>query len=421
MFNLYFQRLAPLVCAMATAFLVMLTVFVANGAKAQENNDAADEPPQILTTDLAQENKATAETMTVNFVFVDDNHITKITINGEEQQFEPSDTVMIAKELTFSRPQTLVVVEATDENGNTRKRSYLVYAHDYKLIEKEDKPFVTATMGWEYDTNPTKEFKQLIPIPGLDELEAGDNKPDSRLFLKVSGGGSTGPWSAFGGVTAIRYKQQVYDNFNVDVFFLGGQFAHDTGFFIRYIFADVDLGGYDYSYQHMVVPGWQLKSEEGQDESIQRLMLELVYKDFSRSEQGDDLQYALIWEIDNANKITMDESNASVSLGYSHEGTSEGFEVTEYNFVKGAVGFKSSWDNGFLLDSNMGLQIRQYLYDIPVAGDKRMDMILNGFIAPGYQFANNWKGSLSLRYMANISNKTQYERGLYGLKLEGSF
>ncbi len=87
------------------AWCAALWMCVAFTATAQEN-----EAPQVLTSDLALRQVVTSEKLTVNFVIVDDDKVVKVTIDGEEQNFTPEDTVILVKEFTFSTGRRVINV-----------------------------------------------------------------------------------------------------------------------------------------------------------------------------------------------------------------------------------------------------------------------------------------------------------------------
>ncbi len=108
--------------------LAMMACTAAN-AWAQGEEERND-PPEILTSELALRTLLETERLEVTFVIVDTDTITEVTIDGEPQDFEPGDTVLISKEFVFDQPETLVRVSATDEAGQTRTVTYTVYLTD---------------------------------------------------------------------------------------------------------------------------------------------------------------------------------------------------------------------------------------------------------------------------------------------------
>jgi len=103
---------------------------VEDDTELDENSD--DEAPQILTSDLARKQEVEEKKMTVSFVIIDSNKIKSILIDGENQSFEPSDTLEVVKEFEFEPGLNQIEVVAIDMSGNQRKRSYLVVYNQAK-------------------------------------------------------------------------------------------------------------------------------------------------------------------------------------------------------------------------------------------------------------------------------------------------
>ncbi|MCH8882294.1 MAG: hypothetical protein IIA41_02210 [SAR324 cluster bacterium] len=108
-----------------SAVLLALALCAWAAPAAAQDEAEESQAPQILTSDLARRHVLTEDRISVDFVIVDSDNIVRVTINGEPQQFTPSDTVLITKEFVFTEDRTVIEVTATDEQGNERVRKLL--------------------------------------------------------------------------------------------------------------------------------------------------------------------------------------------------------------------------------------------------------------------------------------------------------
>ncbi|HEX7926532.1 MAG TPA: kelch repeat-containing protein [bacterium] len=94
----------------------------------QQPSDAEDvgQGPQILTSDLARRQSVEQETLTASFLFVDEQPIVDIRINGEPQKFTQDTSVIILKQFDNKKEQQVIEVAATNVAGKTRQKSFLV-------------------------------------------------------------------------------------------------------------------------------------------------------------------------------------------------------------------------------------------------------------------------------------------------------
>ncbi len=74
-------------------FLLMMSFY--STAYSEEQEISKNDPPQILTSDLALKQMIEDPVKVVSFVIVDSDNITEVTINGEKQEFMPAPVVEI--------------------------------------------------------------------------------------------------------------------------------------------------------------------------------------------------------------------------------------------------------------------------------------------------------------------------------------
>ena len=214
--------------------------------------------PQILTSDLARRHILTEDRISVDFVIVDSDNVTRVTINGEPQQFTPSDTVVITKEFVFTEDRTVIEVTATDEQGNERTLQYFVFRPGAQVAAEEPglNYFVRVSLAFEIDDNPSNDLSSPIDIEGVDVegVVPDDEQEDSRFVVQALGGVIGDRWNAFVGVLSQNYSKSENENFNTRMIFLGAGYragaASESAFVARYLFNDTDLGSFDYAQQH---------------------------------------------------------------------------------------------------------------------------------------------------------------------------
>ena len=82
--------------------------------------------PQILTTDLIQKQKVSEDRLQASFVIVSDLKVVKVTVNGKPVKINPGDTLVVQQEFGFEQPETIISITATDAEGRSRTKNYMV-------------------------------------------------------------------------------------------------------------------------------------------------------------------------------------------------------------------------------------------------------------------------------------------------------
>lgn len=395
--------------------------------------DPATQPPQVLTSDLYRRITVESRRLTADFVVVDSDTITEVTVNGEPVEFEPADTVTFTRDFEFTRRQTLIEVSATDEQGNTRTRSYLVTLPGAEPAPGREPAGVRLAarvdLRYEVDTNPSNDLSTPVPIEGVDVegTVPDEEQEDTRTTLQGTLGAVAGPWSVFGGAVQQTYSKSENEDFNTQILFAGAGYSAargtESGFVVRYLFSDINLGEFDYVQQHTLSPGYEVRSEDEGERDSDLFALDYTLKDFASDAQDDGAQYALRWRHTGLEPETRDRFRNTLAVGTS----TQGVEVTDYNYVALDSDWRNIWDVGFRLDAGFGYQYRDYpndeeplSKDTPL-GDTRVDNLLRFSLAPGWQFNRDWAALFHYRYLANISNKSPYVRSIYGLIVQGAF
>ena len=391
---------------------------------------AQDDAPQVFTSELALWQVVESDRLSVDFVIVDEDNIVRVTIDGEDQQFEPQHTVLITKEFVFTPGRTIIRVVVEDEEGNVRERSYLVaFQAPLEPEEPEEAGFrvnIVAELRIEIDDNPTQDLGLPFSVGGLDEVNGqvdDSEQKDTRITLKglVSLGGPT--WAAFAGAVDTSYSKAQHKLVESQVFFLGGQFKFDRGdsFLIGGVLSKILIGGEDYATRISVAPGYEINTKDEEGTSRHLLALELTAKQFDDGTREDDIEYAFKWSLKSLDKERQDSFRTGASLGSRTEGTDE----SEFFFIRWDGDWRYRWDGGFRWDLGIGYKYRSYPNDKDIAtdelfGDTRLDNIFRGSTGLGWEV---WKLSImfNYKYVFNLSNDSPYTRQIYGLAVRGRF
>ena len=401
-----------------------------------------EKAPQVLTSDLALKQIVENDRLTVNFVIVDDDKIVKITIDGEAQEFEPSDTVLITKEFEFTPGRRVIRVVVEDEAGNARERTYLV-AYQVPLEEEKNvieefvgfKVNVVAEVAIEIDDNPTQDLSLPVDVDRVGKIQGqvpDSEQTDTRTTLKalVTMGGGT--WAAYAGVVDTSYGKEQNKFVESRAFFAGGQLRTSLldGFLVGGTLSKVIIGGKDFVTQLSVAPGFEINTRDEGSTGRHLLELEITGKAFDDAERRNDFEYAFKWSLNSLDAARQDLFKTKASLGRRTEGT----ELSEFVFMRWDGDWLNRWDGGFRWDLGVGYQLRSYpneknvLTEEPTGGtpaddlfgDTRLDNIMRASTGVGWEF---WKLSVmfNYRYLFNLSNNSPYVRQIYGLTVRGIF
>ena len=413
--------------------MVLLAGFLLAGPAlhAQDEEQEKESPPEILSSDLTLKTQLESDTLEITFVVVDADKVAEVTIDGEPQQFQPDDTVVITINRVFTQDVTKITVVAKDEKGNSKTVTYTVYlpgVDPEKLTEAKTglSWFVSYDVRFEIDTNPSNDLSSPVAIEGIDLVGVvpDDQQTDNRTNITVFGGINLGDWSFYGGLTRIGYaKDDFAKRYDVEINMLGAAYRTPKGGFeASYLFSDINLGTGDYALTHTISPGWRKISsdEEGRHQTLYRA--DVVIKDFASSTQEDTTVFGLIWEYKFQDKEQQDAYRRKTVLGTA----SEGIEDSEFTYLGMDLDWFWKYDSGLLWDLGLGVQYRKYKNDEPlstetVLGDTRVDLPMRISTALGWQFSSTLKLMANYRYLFNLSNKTPYVRQIYGVSLIGSF
>ena len=405
---------------------------------AEEDTNA----PQILTTDLIRKQILKDPEKVVSFVFVDENNITEILINGVSQNFKNSDTVLINKKFVFEAGKNIVEVIVVDQAGNSRKKTFLVGLGEEVDLEKEivsdeetkkdekSKKYLLKTsfaLSYELDDNPSNDFSTPVAVKGMDikgvvdDSEQADYRSVANLALALG----TGAINGFIGGIKTTYSKQKNKSINSQATFVGVglrlKYIEDDFFVLNYLLTDVNVGENDFSQTHSLTPGMLFNSKD--EEGIYKHLLTMNYTaaDFSDQADEDSPSYSVKWEYHSMDADLLDDYRFQLAYGYSSSGTKD----SELTFTGLDFDWYNRWETGLKWDLGFGLQYKKYATAEPLTneflGNTRVDVPIRFSNTFGWQFNQNWKLLLNYRYSLNISNKSIYVRTISGLILKGAF
>jgi hypothetical protein len=411
--------------------MIVLVTTLSSINLAQSNG----KPPQILTSDLMRKQIIETPTILVTFVFIDNDNITYVEINGEEEDITPDKTIVVRKKFTFFPGRTLIKVKAIDEHGLEMEKHYLVgfETEDEGLLMEEDKKdsfFWSASINlkYEYDDNPTNDASLPIKVGDLDlqGVIDDDEQPDYR---KVFGGTLSAKYgsfsTSFGGIETT-YNKPDNDFLNSRAIFIGLGFrtalTDSIHYQLNYLYLDININKYDYSSNQKIDTGFQFANKDSDGYYNHYLGISYLEKDFAAADQEKGSQSSINWTYDSLDAESLDLFRSNIAYGNS----SDGNEDSEFTYSNWDFDWFNRWEAGFKWDLGFGFQQRQYKYAKPLStetpfGEKRVDIPIrfsNGF---GWHFNDKWQAMFNYRYVFNLSNKSPYVRTIYGLSVNGTF
>ncbi len=392
--------------------------------------------PQILTSDLARKQIIRKEYKLVSFVFIDDDNITEILINGKSQEFEPNTTVTITKKYRFQKGVSVITVVATDEKGNKREKSFLIGMGVTKEGKSASGAQQQAGFVWnakldiafEADDNPTLDLSSPVSIGDIDiqGVIPDSEQPDTRYSIQAAFIGALDGVNSFAGFKQITYSKSSNDFLNSQTIFLGAGYnkalSENSIFTVYYMFMDINVGGSDFSQNHFIIPNIEFSSSD--PDGFYRHMFGLTFasKDFAGDELTDASQIELKWEYNSLDAEKMDNFRSIIALGTSDEGTEE----SQATFCSFDFDWTNKWESGLKWDAGFGFQYRDYKNETPLSentglGTTRVDFPIRISTGLGWQFNETWKAMYNYDYVFNLSNKSPYVRTIHGVTVSGLF
>ncbi len=422
-------------------------------AYSEEQEISKNDPPQILTSDLALKQMIEDPTKVVSFVIVDSDNISEVTINGKKQEFIPAPIVEITKKFRFKPGKTLIKVVATDEAGNAREKTFLVgFGKDIKLgLEEKKKPTKfswKANVGLKYesDSNPTNDISTPIEIEGLDlqGVVPDEEQPDIRttgnaLFSAGYGnlfgylGGAVSKYSkkdnellnSEAAFTGIGYRiplSKTYDTKCTDFAKHKCPFYKTTNILLNCQFIDINVGEADYSQNGTLSAGVEFKKNNEKGNRKHLFAIDYTHKEFAEKERETGSESQFKWKYNSLDAQKLDDFQFKFLAGTGDDGTEE----SENTFMGMDFDWFNKWEIGLKFDIGFGMAYRNYKNDVPLTtetplGKTRVDAPIRFSTGLGWEFPFNLKLMYNFKYIFNLSNATPYVRIIHGLFLSYEF
>jgi len=399
-----------------------------SSAYSEEQEISKNDPPQILTSDLALKQMIESPTKIVSFVIVDSDNITEVTINGEKQEFMPAPVVEITKKFRFNPGRTLIEVIAIDEAGNTRRKTFLVGLG--LGLEKEKKPakfLWKATFGFNYesDSNPTLDISSPIEIAGLDQgVVPDEGQTDIRTTGNVLFSGGYGNLFGYLGGAVSKYSKKDNELLNSEAVFTGIgyyiPFSKTSNILLNGQFIDINVGEADYSQNGTLSAGVEFEKDNEKGNRKHLFAIDYTHKDFAEEERDTGSQSEFKYKFKSLDAEKLDEFQFKFFAGSSDDG----FKESENTFV--GMDFDSfyKWEMGLKFDIGFGMEYRNYKNDDPLLdqfGETRVDVPLRFSTGLGWEFPFNLNLMYNFKYTYNLSTATPYVRIIHGLFLSYEF
>ena len=387
---------------------------------------AAGDPPQILTTDLAQLQDVQSPRLTVTFVILGSSPLRRVTIDSKPEAFEPGDTLRITKEFEFTTRRTIVTVRAEDSEGQAREHNYVVnYAA--APIARSWSVHGNADLRYELDDNPTNDAGLPFETPSYNPkgVIPDSRRPDIRQTAAGNLIATYGGFSIFAGGLLLQYEKAVNEGLSASLAYGGMGYRFRLGetsdFVLNYLFADLGIGKADYAQLHTLSGAFEFRSQDSTYIRRHLVGVDATAKDFVAKTQTDGAVGVLKWDYLRLNPVTLSTFGALFQGGDATEGD----KLTDYNFVSGDWDWHIRWEVGFRWDLGCGLQVREYANDKQPAtgqlGPERLDNLVRASTGLGWQWNPQWSAMLNYRHLTDVSNKAPYYRNLYGLTVLGGF
>lgn len=397
-------------------------------AQSNENKEA----PQILTTDLVRRQKVETGRLDVSFVIYDSDAITEVRINGEAQDFAPSNTININKSLEFKKGKNLITVVAVDEKGNQQTRRFLV-AYGVELepeaSEKKDSKIYWKIVGdiqQNTDSNPNNDLG--LPIDTGDiTLEgqiADDEQSDTQTVVNLMGIVGYGNWSGFFGISQSKYSKEIYEPINSSVMILGGGHAppsSEDGINARLMMLDITLGDEAFAVYQILNVGYQFGRQDKEDGTTRHLWrFVLNSKAFADSSLDPGSANLVEWVYTNMDAEKLDFFKSVIAVGSGNDGTEE----SSYSIYGFDFDWSNKWESGLLQGTGFGLHYKEYPNQEALSeelGDSRIDVPFRFSFHLGWAFTQDWMIKANYDYKINISTKNPSYKTVTGLQLKGGF
>lgn len=414
-------------------FLLMMSFY--STAYSEEQEISKNDPPQILTSDLALKQMIEDPVKVVSFVIVDSDNITEVTINGEKQEFMPAPVVEITKKFRFNPGRTLIEVVATDEAGNMRGKTFLVgLGEGIKLgLEEEKKPprfLWKANFGFNYesDSNPTLDISTPIEIAGLDlqGVVLDEEQTDIRTTGNVLFSGGYGNLFGYLGGAVSKYSKKDNELLNSEAVFTGIgyyiPFSKTSNILLNGQFIDINVGEADYSQNGTLSTGVEFKKDNEKGIRKHLFAIDYTHKDFAAKERDTGSQSEFKYKFNSLDAEKLDDFQFKFVAGSGDDG----IEVSENTFVEMDFDWFNKWEMGLKFDIGFGMAYRNYKNDIPLTtqtflGVTRVDAPLRFSTGLGWEFPFNLKLMYNFEYTFNLSNDLPYVRIIHGLFLSYEF
>lgn len=412
---------------------VLLSLVLVTAGTAAWGQNGADDPPEILSAELALKTVLESDRLEVTFVIVDTDQVTEVTIDGEKQPITPGDTVQITRTFVFKQDVTRVKVTATDEAGHSRTVVYTVFRPgvDPNLVAEEPavKPrwFGNYSVRYETDSNPALDPRLPFGFePPGDVVRLGAGLPsDARTNLLLSGGASMGKWTAYGGIWRIGYGDPAYAaQLDVMAIFLGGagrfQLNENNAVQVTYQLTDLNLGGGDYAQTHLISPAYITKGDDGSGGTTETTWaVDLTAKSFANPTQSGATDLWLRWDVTRVRANKLDRRRRVIAFGSASEGTPD----SEQNFVSVDYDWRNQWEMGLIWDIGWGLGYRDFAPNPSNPSESRTDLPFRFSTGLGWEVSPQIRVIGSMRYTLNLSTSLDalYDRLLVGVGVSGSF
>ncbi len=415
-----------------------------------------EQPPRVLSSELAQTTEVLSGERLVDFVVTDTDRVVRVQIDGKDQQINPGRIITINKLYHFQRRQHRIRVKATDENGNVSRRIFIVrvvkpvsplrgsFAQAAKQpttstttstkrkaalssAEKKVRPplewFVSYAYRSDSDSNPRNDLSETVTFNNNVTISSDNIQEADRTATSLIVGLNQASTQLYLAVQQIEYDDEDLNIYNTGAGVFGfnrlWSFNNDKQLRVNYSFNHLNTGNQtsgtdDYAlYQSVSFSGGSGQYLLGA--SGLGLELKLTLKEFADEDLDGvtnyDSKLAFRWG-DQSQAVSL---RTNILLGNS----SEGSVASEYEY------------NGIAVDSRISGS--RYILSFSYQQQKRSYQKADGDLEVREDTLTHIKGRLLLGLISglnillestasnNDSNSRPYERNINSVGLQGGF
>ncbi|MDX2470004.1 MAG: hypothetical protein QNL04_05440 [SAR324 cluster bacterium] len=381
--------------------------------------------PKIKAIGLSPLSETTKQKFQAAFYFSAGEPIAKITINGLTQKIAQGQRrLTLFVQLQLNPGANLIMVEVTDQKGNTSKEQYDITLKGMALIQDILTPKVKGyklVMGLHQDDNPSLDMS----TGNYEGVTNNDQQEATRSLVNVAALWEYLGFEGEAGIYDTRYNHY-HDDLTTTRLYLAANRSENLGggqdWLLGYQFTDENKGGYDYSMNHLFSTGLRFSSlnQYGQKQFL-LLKGNVQYIDFASPFRTDGIDFNLQWDYKLISRDYQYSYNSLFTIGTRNEGVTS----FSHSYLGADLHWTKRLDQKVEMDLGFESEYRMYP-DNPLStstplGTAHVDIPMELSLLTHWQFNPTWRITGNASYILSLSNKIPYDRRFYGLTFARDF